>query len=1355
MRKSSPPPNGKAHEKMLCIALAALLLVPLTVCTVPAQSLNNTTLGASADENKTSTEALVLDAGTLTFGSAQDTVGTISTTNKVTLSGGEIRVNGSGTKISGALQMKPENDKIPLVKPGTQNTFVPDTNPALVPPVHSITAGAAGMDVNGTHINIGAPRYAAGAAPLPADIAKSWEGLRLDLKTSNGGDMRIGSGDFRVANIVFPIKNEGKAALRFDSAGSLMVSGGQFTMEGQPLGNPARGNYDAPSLLTLKAQKDVLINGGTYDIRSARMHLVSTEGTVYVNNGTFNINSSSPYPGWQTFDKAGQTVTERPQNGNTQDKLNVFGSLDTSSKFVVNGGTFNLGTPTDTTANYINLANNTAIFNGGTFNVYNGSNFGNNKADLIINGGTYNLVTGGYLGGRNFSGNAVDIRGGTYNFEGGSGIFGYSIGLATEAAYLNDEKYNKTALRISGGTFNYTSANPARLEKVGIQSSYQVDIAGGEFVRKSDGLNAITASFVSTGQSGSAADTSGNLNISGGHFYTQNPSKYTEGVVITRDDNIRLYNPNSGVAGVYSLYTEAEINTIFAQGDAAITAAFAPAKNPTALPNKEDVLKALKAVQNMAIANIQEAWHFEAARNINITGGNFDLHTVNASSFKALGTFNWQNARLISAGGGGMLTISGKDGINILSGSIRSLGSTENGADALKYDDRGKLDRDRWTLGKYMTFATDGDMTVGAKGSKIGPEIYFSDGMLFFTGVNQNAAAGNLYLHSGSITLDGQYRSTLNTGNMNNIIDGGTLNILTADRINRNKIDSASMWTMPVTLKSGTINLYNSQLGGKLIMDGGVINAMGDSAINNGFVGQTIFDTTINGGVINLGPKAYLGAIKGDSKALSPYVTASGSITVGDKAHINMAVAQPADSTLVVGKHIGGIYTTEANANISIANGTRFEISNPTVLNAGTYTATSIIESKSGLLSMSDKITDMLFYNLNMHKTTDNTANMVLTVKNPQSVIAGLPGSANVRDNSFAYADLLRNASGPWRDFAATVTSSSAAEASELLRQVGGENTTATANNLVSSMGEFRNRMRAWSKSSVSGVSAGDSVPLQNDNRAWISGMGNWTNQGSTDGRTGYDASSGGVVAGFEHIFAQHYTVGLALGYARGFSQSKDNRSEADSDTWFGSLYTSLDFQPIVIDADISYANTQTRITNSFALPGNTVENTGEFGTNAWSFGLKGSYVYTFNNNATKLAPYVGIEFLSISQNSYSEDGPMARSFAGDYSTLWTLPVGIKASHEFKGETWSFTPEVGVAYARDLNEFKPAARVSVPGMNSEIKSYGPQLSPDSLRANVGFTAKYSDNLEFFATYNVDARSNYTNQGVNAGFAFNF
>lgn len=870
------------------------------------------------------------------------------------------------------------------------------------------------------------------------------------------------------------------------------------------------------------------------------------------------------------------------------------------------------------------------------------------------------------------------------------------------------------------------------------------DISSGSYVRQTDGLNG--EKFTISGKPG------GDLNISGGSFSTASPQIYTNGVTTVRDDNIRLYNPDSKdpVTGLYSLHTKETVEQAYKDGK---EAQFAPANNPTAIPTKEEVLKALEAAQDLEAAAKVTAWEIKADGDINVTGGSFDFMTANQSSIAAGGKLNWKNASLVSAGGGGALTIKAPDGINIESGSIRSEGAGPDGPYAQKYDNRGRLDRDRWTLGSYLYFQTDGDIVLGQKGNANGPEVYVGDGMVFFNGANGGAAKGKLYLYSGALTLDGQYRSTLNTGSMaETIIDGGTLNVITADRINRNGVDSASMYLGNTVLEDGTINLYNGHMGGSVTMNGGVINAEGDSAIN-----ASSGAVTINGGTVNLGERAFIGAIKGDSLALSPYVTATNSVSLGKDAVVNLELGESTDGTFTTGKNIGGIYTIDGDnaTSITVADGATINVRNPYQAGVGTTVVEGFAEASNGSVTLngSGPLSDNPYYSTELKANGSDKAGLVLKTNDPAPIVRNMPARRNVVNNAEGFADLLVNGQGTWRDFSSAVvaTGNDTAAGAELLRQAGGEGTTANAHAILSTVRAMQNTVRDRGFGSLMPARTGTTQELENSNRLWIDAVGMTADQGSVDGRTGYTGNAAGVVAGFDHVFAGRYMAGIALGYARGYFQSNDSTSEGFSDNWYVSLYGSFNFNPLVLDADLFYANTQTSMENSISGFG---KSDGDISADTFGGSLTASYVFTFNDEATKIAPYVGIEYLGIHQHGWSDSGYLSRDFGEDFSTLWTLPVGVKASHTFTGDNWTLTPSIGLAYARDLNSFNPEATVSVPGMHRDIVTHGPSLARDSFRGDVGLDFQMQD-FSVYLKYNIDAREDFTSHGGTLGIAYHF
>lgn len=494
----------------------------------------------------------------------------------------------------------------------------------------------------------------------------------------------------------------------------------------------------------------------------------------------------------------------------------------------------------------------------------------------------------------------------------------------------------------------------------GMQQFETRRIAGGHFVRTSDGLQ--PASVVITAPSG--------LVIDGGHFSTANPRDYTRNIEIARGRSIALYNKEKPVqspgqpGALYNLYSPAEIASVFASGDQArIERAFtsSDAKGiPPAHLTEANALAALQAAKAIAAAREQLAWKLTSTHgNLQINGGTFDFRSVNRNVLAAdTGKLIWNGGDLVSSGGGGDTALQGATGIDILNGSIRSSGTVDGRLTAIQYDDRRRLNRDRWTLGKYLAFFSDGDLNVGRRDQQAGPVIEVSDGMLKIGVIPRSEAAPapskphHVNLYSGSVTLRGDRRSTLlmleRDFDVVANINGGTLNIVTSDELLRNR-ESPAMWNMKTVLESGTINLTNSELiGPDSAIRGGIVNMTGRSSFSS-----PAGTLTISGGTVNVSPRSFIGAIRGDSKAQSPYPTTQQDLAITGGA-LNFKVAAPAyGQQLKVGTDIGGIYAGDNNPAksshpvLTIAPSTEINI-DTSALPKGTYTAPDFASVDAG-----------------------------------------------------------------------------------------------------------------------------------------------------------------------------------------------------------------------------------------------------------------------------------------------------------------------------------------------------------------------------------------------------------------------
>lgn len=498
----------------------------------------------------------------------------------------------------------------------------------------------------------------------------------------------------------------------------------------------------------------------------------------------------------------------------------------------------------------------------------------------------------------------------------------------------------------------------------GTQRFEATRITGGDFVRTADGVT--PASIEITGLGG--------LVIDGGQFRTAQPVDLARGIVLGRGKSISLYNkvhpdPAGAAAsgappdGGFQLYTTAQVREIFASGDAqrirkAFTSADAKGVAPEPL-TEAAVLAALSAANDVLRARAQTAWQLTAnSGDLVVNGGVFDFHSINQNRIEASkGTLVWNAGELSSRGGGGETTLQGTAAIELRGGSISSAGSVDGTVNPIYYDPRQRLDRDRWTLGKYLALVTDGDIDIGRAGQP-GPDVQVSDGMLQIGRASRPEGDGkpatqHVNLRSGSVSLLGEHRATLlalERGlDVVTVISGGTLNVTSAQSLIDAPTESPSMWNMQTVLENGTINLDNGQLiGPDSAVKSGLVNLAGLSAIYS-----PSGALTVSGGTFNVGPQAFIGAIKSDSRARSPYPSAQQDLIISGGTLNFRIVAPIAGEPLVVGTNIGGIFAGDNNPakqsqpTLAIAKGTRINV-DASALPAGNYRVDGFASVEAG-----------------------------------------------------------------------------------------------------------------------------------------------------------------------------------------------------------------------------------------------------------------------------------------------------------------------------------------------------------------------------------------------------------------------
>jgi outer membrane autotransporter protein len=283
------------------------------------------------------------------------------------------------------------------------------------------------------------------------------------------------------------------------------------------------------------------------------------------------------------------------------------------------------------------------------------------------------------------------------------------------------------------------------------------------------------------------------------------------------------------------------------------------------------------------------------------------------------------------------------------------------------------------------------------------------------------------------------------------------------------------------------------------------------------------------------------------------------------------------------------------------------------------------------------------------------------------------------------------------------------------------------------------------------GLAAGDGFIT--NRHFWLKPFGGWTEQDDTQGVTGYDIDSYGLAIGVDGDVSESWNVGLAFAYID--SDVKSNltagKHNIDMDSYLAKVYatmliddvTSLNIQ---LGAGISDYDSKRLI-----FTGDVAQADYDSWNVQASAELQRSYEVT---NAVFLTPYVRADYGYVNVEDYRESGAGALNLNvnADSSDSLVLSTGLKASHR-ASESLNVFANAGIGY--DIMTDRSSLTSSFAGGGAQFTTEG--IEPEQWVYNAGLGAKYSleNGAEITASYNLDARQDYTDQSVSANVRLMF
>jgi outer membrane autotransporter protein len=279
-------------------------------------------------------------------------------------------------------------------------------------------------------------------------------------------------------------------------------------------------------------------------------------------------------------------------------------------------------------------------------------------------------------------------------------------------------------------------------------------------------------------------------------------------------------------------------------------------------------------------------------------------------------------------------------------------------------------------------------------------------------------------------------------------------------------------------------------------------------------------------------------------------------------------------------------------------------------------------------------------------------------------------------------------------------------------------------------------------------------TPPVNDERwsLWIVGSGEFTRVGSTSNAAGFDLDSGGVTAGVDYRFTEHFVAGISLGYMN-TTASIANGGKVDVNGGRVGAYATYFDRGFYVDASVSGGpnSYNTRRTT----PNNTTATANPGGTEVNLFLASG---YDWKKGPLTFGPIASIQYTNVQLDGFTETGGFAPlSVIRKNADSMRSAIGFHASYDMKVGRAIVRPEARVSWQHEFGDtsYSLTSTFATLGGNPFTVA-GPATGRDSMLVRAGVSVQWNERLSAYAYYDGELlRQNYSSNNVSVGFRLRF
>jgi fibronectin-binding autotransporter adhesin len=267
----------------------------------------------------------------------------------------------------------------------------------------------------------------------------------------------------------------------------------------------------------------------------------------------------------------------------------------------------------------------------------------------------------------------------------------------------------------------------------------------------------------------------------------------------------------------------------------------------------------------------------------------------------------------------------------------------------------------------------------------------------------------------------------------------------------------------------------------------------------------------------------------------------------------------------------------------------------------------------------------------------------------------------------------------------------------------------------------------------------------------WFRGIGDFASVTGNGSAPGFNAESGGFMAGFDRELSPGLFAGVAGGYTHSNLQQTATSGAIDTGRLFA--YGGGRLGRAYWGAAAGYAHDWIATDRQVSGIGTASE---DHGANEVSFGGEAGLPVRLGDAV--VTPRAGANFLHVEEESFVETGAGGANLSGTSGSMNSVQpfIGMALSQRFRTEGGTgITPELRLGYSHELADNTRLLTVTAIDGTSFLTP-GVRPSRDMLRAGTGITVRARDDLAFFVDYDaILPTGNTVEQSISAGLRVEF